>query len=59
MAEKVSYTVARTDEATGILCQCSCANTVTVYYSSGREARDQKSISIREEPVEIRVLEAS
>ena len=58
MAGKATYTVARSDDISP-KCQCSCANTVTVYYSSGKEAAGQKTFSGKEEAVQVRVLEMS
>jgi len=59
MENKVKYTVARTNDVSSRDCTCSCANSVTVYYSSGREAKGQKAANIKEEAVEIKVLEVS
>jgi len=59
MADKAKYTVARTDEVSAKSCDCSCSNTVTVYYSSGLEKAGQKTFSAREEAVQLKVLELS
>lgn len=59
MTDKAKYTVSRLDEASASRCQCSCSNTVTVYYTAAREAADPKALSAREEPVQIKVLEVS
>jgi acetyl-CoA carboxylase carboxyltransferase component len=57
MENKAKYTVARTGDVSTRDCQCSCSNDVTVYYSSGKEAAGQKSVTVKEEAVQIKVLE--
>ena len=57
MENKVKYTVARANDVSTRDCTCSCTDSVTVYYSSGKEAKGQKSVNIKEEAVAIQVLE--
>ena len=57
MAENTKYTVARTDGVGTRDCTCSCSNSVTVYYSSGKEDKEQRSFSAQADTVQIKVLE--
>ena len=59
MENKVKYTVARANDVSARDCTCSCSGSVTVYYSSAKEAKGVKTANLKEDAAEIKVLEVS
>jgi hypothetical protein len=54
-----TYSVARFEDGMHAACSCHCANTVTVYYSVGKETPQQQTFSGKDDAVKFRVVELS